>query len=145
MMKYSPLVCIQALFGLPSCISLTMRSIIARKRMYTCVPLVLNHQLSMKDNFQHQPIMKTIWVFRTSVTMQVEIRRLKPILDRLMYAGDKWNFDLEDCDHILRVETQLRTAAEIIYELEIAGYECAELEDNSSLKSCSFIPVFEMN
>lgn len=98
--------------------------------MSTCARLVSNHLHSMKDNLHPSHLSGTIWVFRTSVKMQVDIRRLKPILDRLMHEGDKWNFDLEDCDHILRVETKSLSAPEIIYQMEKAGYQCAELEDD---------------
>lgn len=108
--------------------------------MSTSVPLVLNHRLSMKDNWHLPHTPKTIWVFRTSVTMHVDIRRLKPILDRLMHDDDKWNFDLEDCDHILRVETKSLSASEIIYHLEMAGYQCAELDDDFRLDSALFNP-----
>lgn len=46
-----------------------------------------------------------------------------------MHTNDKWNFDLEDCDHILRVETQSLAASTIIHAMEQAGYACTELED----------------
>ena len=59
----------------------------------------------------------------------MDIHTLKPILDRLVQADDKWNFDLEDCDHILRIETWSVSASTIIVELEKAGYRCEELED----------------
>ena len=113
--------------------------------MSTCVPLVSNHLLSMKDNLHPVLPSKSIWVFRTSVKMQVDIRRLKPLLDRLMDEGDKWNFDLEDCDHILRVETKSLTATEIISQMEKAGYQCAELEDNLSPASTLILPEIMMN
>ncbi len=112
--------------------------------MFTCEPLVSNHLLFMKDNLHPSHLSRTIWVFRTSVKMQVDIRRLKPILDRLMHEGDKWNFDLEDCDHILRVETKTLTAAEIISQMEKAGYQCAELEDDydfAELNSDPFLAI----
>lgn len=63
----------------------------------------------------------------------MDIHKLKPILDRLMQTGDKWNFDLEDCDHILRVETRSISASTILAALENAGYWCEELEDILSL------------
>ncbi len=59
----------------------------------------------------------------------MDIHKLKPLLDRLMQSDEKWNFDLEDCDHILRVETWSLAASTIIDELENAGYWCEELED----------------
>ena len=70
--------------------------------------------------------------------MQLDMRKLKPLLDKLMCEGDKWNFDLEDCDHILRVETRTLTATAIIQQLEMAGYECRELEDENDFSE--FIP-----
>ena len=59
----------------------------------------------------------------------MDIHRVKPLLDRLIQTNDKWNFDLEDCDHILRVETWSTSASNIIDALENAGYRCEELED----------------
>ncbi len=97
----------------------------------------------MKDNLHPSHLSKTIWVFRTSVKMQVDVRRLKPILDRLMHEGDKWNFDLEDCDHILRVETKSLSAPEIIYQMEKAGYQCVELDDDYKQESGLIIPVLK--
>lgn len=63
----------------------------------------------------------------------MDIHKVKPILDRLMQTDDKWNFDLEDGDHILRVETWSIQASTIITELRNAGYRCAELEDLNPL------------
>ena len=59
----------------------------------------------------------------------MDMHRLKPLLDRLMQTDEKWNFDLEDCDHILRVETWSISATDINDVLESAGYRCEELED----------------
>lgn len=83
----------------------------------------------MSDNSQKMSQRKTIWVFKTSVVTHLDVRRLKPILDRLMNEGDKWNFDLEDIDHILRVETHSLPASTFIDTIHQAGYTCAELED----------------
>ena len=59
----------------------------------------------------------------------MDIRRLSPLLDDLIKGDGRWNFDLEDCDHILRVETCSVSVDEIVYILETCGYNCAELED----------------
>lgn len=59
----------------------------------------------------------------------MDIRRLRPLLDALVDGDDRWNFDLEDCDHILRVETCSVLVDEIVHVLETCGYNCAELED----------------
>ncbi|MEH6682198.1 MAG: hypothetical protein V7724_16765 [Sediminicola sp.] len=70
--------------------------------------------------------MKTILVFRTSVTRKKEINRLRPILNTLL-PYEQWNFDLEDCDKILRVETLDLTAPVISSALEVQGFSCEEL------------------
>ncbi len=63
----------------------------------------------------------------------MDIHRLKPLLDRLIQTDEKWNFDLEDCDHILRVETWSVLASTIIAVIENAGFRCEELEDVHSM------------
>ncbi|KAA9340877.1 hypothetical protein [Adhaeribacter soli] len=73
--------------------------------------------------------MKTVLVFKTSVVTEQQAGRLKPVLDKLMHAREKWNFDLEDCDRILRVEAFTLRASVVIAELNRAGFFCAELED----------------
>jgi len=73
--------------------------------------------------------MKTVLVFKTSVTDNRQVGKVKPLLDKLMDRGEKWNFDLEDCDHILRVEAISLQPSVIIQKLENAGFACAELED----------------
>ncbi|MFT2011291.1 hypothetical protein ACMA1I_21650 [Pontibacter sp. 13R65] len=72
---------------------------------------------------------KTVLVFKTSVTTGKKARKVKPILDKLMHRNEKWNFDLEDCDHILRVEAVLLQPAVIIENVTKAGFACVELED----------------
>ncbi|WP_421804183.1 hypothetical protein [Flagellimonas sp.] len=49
--------------------------------------------------------MKTILVFKTSVKQKGEVNQLRPWLNKLVNSNGCWNFDLEDCDKILRVET----------------------------------------
>jgi hypothetical protein len=73
--------------------------------------------------------MKTVLVFRTSVTTSQKVGEVKPLLDSLMNTSEKWNFDLEDCDHILRVEAIYLQPCIIIQNLNKAGFACVELED----------------
>ncbi|WP_146897958.1 hypothetical protein [Adhaeribacter aerolatus] len=73
--------------------------------------------------------MKTVLVFKTSVTTSSKIQKVKPLLDKLMASGEKWNFDLEDCDNILRVEAISLQPDAIIQNLQNAGFICAELAD----------------
>lgn len=51
------------------------------------------------------------------------------MLNKLMGSGERWDFDLEDCDHILRVEALSLQAPDIIQHLSGAGFSCEELED----------------
>jgi len=45
-----------------------------------------------------------IFVPRTSVISEVQALELKPLIDSIL-PTDKWNFDLEDCDHILCLDS----------------------------------------
>lgn len=73
--------------------------------------------------------MKTVLVFKTSVTTTDKARLVKPLLDNLMDTSEKWNFDLEDCDNILRVEAVSVHPSVIIQNLQNAGFGCEELKD----------------
>ncbi len=51
-----------------------------------------------------------VLVFKTSVTQPAQIKLLR----RGLAALGRWNFDLEDCDHILRVETWASDGTRIV-------------------------------
>ncbi len=71
--------------------------------------------------------MKTVLIFKTSVKKKKQIRKLKKMLNKLISHNGHWNFDLEDCDNILRVETQKLQAVTISSALRIHGFDCEEL------------------
>ena len=71
--------------------------------------------------------MRTVLVFKTSVKKYKDVHQLSPLLDRLINPSGRWNFDLEDCDNILRVETPVIAAGLVINTLEERGYLCEEL------------------
>lgn len=71
--------------------------------------------------------MKTVLVFKTSVGNNWSIHQLTPYLNRLINKNGQWNFDLEDCDNILRVETQSPDANAIKVLLQTKGFVCEEL------------------
>ncbi|MFN3136836.1 MAG: hypothetical protein ACE37L_04075 [Allomuricauda sp.] len=71
--------------------------------------------------------MKTILVFKTSVHQKDEVKKLRPWLNKLVNTNGCWNFDLEDCDKILRVETQSLHAPTITSLLKNQGFYCEEL------------------
>lgn len=48
------------------------------------------------------------------------------MLDRLAGQG-RWNFALDDCDHILRIASQKVMADEAIRLLDALGFQCVEL------------------
>jgi hypothetical protein len=66
-----------------------------------------------------------VLVFRTSVRDVAEVDLLRRRLDR---TADRWNFDLDDRDRILRIETRTVDAAGVITLLNSMGFDCIELE-----------------
>jgi hypothetical protein len=66
-------------------------------------------------------------VFKTSV---VERAQAEAILSALVnsFPTIRPNFDLDDCDHVLRVEGIGFTAAQIIKLLRCNGYHCEVME-----------------
>lgn len=67
-----------------------------------------------------------IYVFKTSVLAEDDIQLLKPYLDKL--PRTQWNFDLDDCDKILRVESVQEILEEVIIKiLHERGFICEVL------------------
>ena len=71
--------------------------------------------------------MKTVLVFKTSVSNDGKVKNLTPYLNRLINKNGRWNFDLEDCDNILRVETEKPNSFAISSLLLERGFLCEEL------------------
>jgi tRNA G26 N,N-dimethylase Trm1 len=67
-----------------------------------------------------------VLVFRTSVSSKQKIRQLKSVFEQ-RFAVIKWNFDLEDCDKILRIETNENISLKVVSTLQNMGFECSEL------------------
>lgn len=68
-----------------------------------------------------------VHVFKTSIETDEDIKKIKPKLDSLPTIL-RWNFDLEDCDNILRVEAPNVLSTEIIDLLVESNFECQELD-----------------
>ena len=68
-----------------------------------------------------------IYVFKTTVKTKTQVRQLKPHIDKVL-PDVKWNFDLQDCDRILRIESEKDNTVEIIALLNTHKYHCEELE-----------------
>jgi hypothetical protein len=71
--------------------------------------------------------MNNVLVFKTSVTNNEEIYKLQPVLNKIMKHNDFWNFDLEDCDNILRVETSHLKPESVLGLFGMYGFYCEEL------------------
>ena len=64
-----------------------------------------------------------ILIFTTSVEKPEQVSEVKPLLTAVP-ATKGWNFDLEDCDNILRIEARDISPAYIETLLNNAGFEC---------------------
>ena len=69
---------------------------------------------------------KMVAVFKTNV---LEVNESKAIIQKLLahLPDSRINFDLEDCDKILRVEHNIILNNEIILLVNTAGYKCEVL------------------
>lgn len=67
-----------------------------------------------------------ISIYKTDVTTKSKLRKAKPVLNRIL-LDSKWNFDLEDRDKILRVESNKSCSEFLITELYKIGIYCEEL------------------
>jgi hypothetical protein len=68
-----------------------------------------------------------IFVFKTSVKTKMQAKKLKLHIDSTL-TNAKWNFDLEDIDKILRVDSEENIVLKITDLLNIHNYNCEELE-----------------
>lgn len=67
-----------------------------------------------------------VLVFRTSIRYKKDLKIVGPILSKCTFINH-WNIDLDDCDKILRVESQITDPQTIILTIKNAGYNCEEL------------------
>ncbi len=68
-----------------------------------------------------------IEVFKTNVHKATEARHLVTLLLN-HFPGSKINFDLEDCDKVLRVEGIHFVTEKVMNLLKESGFQCAILE-----------------
>ena len=69
-----------------------------------------------------------VLIFKTSVETSDQIQYLFPKLNALAGQG-QWNFDLSDCDRILRIISSEIEANDASLLLRNFGFSCSELED----------------
>ena len=68
-----------------------------------------------------------IFVFKTSIKTKMQLKKLKLHIDAML-PNAKWNFDLKDCDKILRIDSEENVVLKIIDLLHLHNYSCEELE-----------------
>ena len=68
-----------------------------------------------------------ILVFKTNVTNRKSVSRVASLLTSFPTISE-WNFDLEDCDKILRIEANGVNPLLIEQLLHNAGFNCRELD-----------------
>jgi hypothetical protein len=56
----------------------------------------------------------------------MQVKQLKPHFNKMLPKAT-WNFDLTDCDKILRVDSGENVVSEIIDLLHLHHYSCEEL------------------
>lgn len=70
-----------------------------------------------------------VFVFKTSVKTEQTVQQLTAELNLLLPEA-KWNFDLDDCDNIFRIETTREETKDLILNfLQKRNYFCEELMD----------------
>lgn len=68
-----------------------------------------------------------IYVFKTSVKNKTQAKKLKPHIDKTLPSA-QWNFDLQDCDKILRIVNDEDVAEPVTTLLQNHNFHCEELE-----------------
>lgn len=68
-----------------------------------------------------------VYIFKTDVKSKKAVKKLSNDLDSLTINSGKWNFDLEDCDKILRLESNENISKQIIALLNCNAHKCDKL------------------
>lgn len=75
----------------------------------------------------HEKVMSIIEVFKTNVESANDATNLVKML-RSHFPGSRINFDLQDCDKILRVEGKDFSSDKVMVLLKENGFHCSILE-----------------
>ena len=68
-----------------------------------------------------------VLVFKTNVTSKKKVSKVSDLLASFS-SIQQWNFDLEDCDKVLRIEAIGLHPASVESVLHKAGFSCRELD-----------------
>jgi hypothetical protein len=69
-----------------------------------------------------------ILVFKTNIKTDEDKQKVAKVLDALSQIN-RWTVDFEDCDCVLRIETEGISEQQIIETVQRAKFECEELKD----------------
>jgi hypothetical protein len=68
-----------------------------------------------------------VLVFRTNVSNKRKVSKVSALLTSIPSIR-QWNFDLEDCDKVLRIESTGLNTQYVELLLQNAGFVCRELD-----------------
>lgn len=68
-----------------------------------------------------------VYVFKTSIEDKRQIKSISKNLNKITDIK-KWNFDLEDCDNILRIIADKDVATVVCEVLNTFNHTCVELQ-----------------
>lgn len=69
-----------------------------------------------------------ILVFKTNINSKSRVRQTERALNRILLPAS-WNFDLEDCDNILRIDSESDISKVLKAEMQKFGILIEELPD----------------
>lgn len=70
-----------------------------------------------------------LFILKTNIKSQLQINKLRPVFEKYEHIA-RWTVDLEDIDHVLKVETKIDTEKRAMIELiREQGIYCEELSD----------------
>lgn len=64
-----------------------------------------------------------VLLFKTSVAHPHQVEQVSDLLNALL-QGDRWTFDLYDCDHVLRIVSDRVEHHEVMGILHLHGFSC---------------------
>ena len=68
-----------------------------------------------------------VYVFKTSIEDKKQIKSISKNLNEIQDI-QRWNFDLEDCDNILRIVAEKNISKTVCELFSAFNYTCIELE-----------------
>jgi hypothetical protein len=69
-----------------------------------------------------------VFVFKTNIANQWQKEGISKLLKR-QFSYLPLEFDLEDCDKVLRIESSFEVTQQVIQLMQENGYDCEELID----------------